>query len=605
MKYTSIQSLLLLILIQLLVLAHRCSSKSDTYTTITPLAIPKYCIDTTSITIFSKRLSCLSDTYSNDKALLSNPLVKEFQLLRNTNASEYTRSHELLAYLYYVDSNNPYRVDCNNADMEYIPLIPIDWKIGTSSLLPQCTYTAFIQDILAYMKHVKTREKTIIPRFTVVSTFNFRTAMGTGMPTQVRRGEAWNTVSEFVMSVYIGHYERWPQCPDLLRKSWKHVIELPYIPLTSIFNINEKNPTSSSSILLPQSMNDKTTLAFVSTILNDKKKRITFSFTGRKLLWGPERICSVRTAINSIREKCISSSSSSSSLYKSLNVTIEKSYTKVDDDILDITKRSTFCIIGKADSYSTSSFYTALHSLCIPIVISDWYVFAFPSFIPWETFVIRIDEETFQKCPECSLQKIMEYYQQNPTKLDDMFSALLKWIGLISYEQVPYNSLWRSSQQSLYHVNGHNNDNGNSNMVTVIPFELMMLEIKFVHNMFINSTTSLTSSLPSFKFTKCESPHFCSSNKGWQVRSFFDLHKYVIPDERSNLCKRVGGLIGHYKIVYFMQCVRILWPLQPGKMIKQDLVPALPLVPSIRKNNDCSIKNTGIDRYIISNCNYH
>ena len=236
----------LLSLLLIILLAIQCNSKSDTTTTITPLTIPKYCIDTTSITIFSKRLTCLSDTYTNDKALLSNPLVKEMQLLRNTNASEYTRSHELLAYLYYVDSNNPYRVDCDDADVEieYIPLIPINWKIGTSSLSSQCTYAAFIQDILSYMKHIKTRQK-IIPRFTVVSTFNFRTAMGTGMPTQVRRGEAWNTISEFVMSVYIGHYERWPQCPDLLRKSWKHVIELPYIPMTSVFHINEKMCTVS------------------------------------------------------------------------------------------------------------------------------------------------------------------------------------------------------------------------------------------------------------------------------------------------------------------------------------------------------------------------
>jgi hypothetical protein len=339
--------------------------------------------------------------------------------------------------------------------------------------------------------------------------------------------------------------------------------------------------------------------------LNDKKKKLTFSFTGRKLLWGPERICSVRTGINNIREKCLSSSSSSSS-FISLNVTVEESYSKVNEDILDITKRSTFCIIGKADSYSSSSLYTALHSLCIPIVISDWYVFAFPSFIPWETFVIRLDEETFQKCPECCLQKILEYYQQYPSKLDEMFNALLKWIGLISYEQVPYNSLWRSSQQSLYHVssNSNSNSNSNDNMVTVIPFELMMLEIKFVHNMFTNaslissasslpssSSSSLSSSLSSFTFTKCESPHFCSSSSGWQVRSFIELNKYVIPDERTNLCKRVGGLIGHYKIVYFMQCVRILWPLQPGKMMKQDLVPALPAV--IKKNNDCTRK-TGI-----------
>ena len=78
------------------------------------------------------------------------------------------------------------------------------------------------------------------------------------------------------------------------------------------------------------------------------------------------------------------------------------------------------------------------------------------------------------------------------------------------------------------------------------------------------------------------------------MKSFIDIHKYIIPDERSNLCKRVGGLIGHYKIVYFMQCVRILWPLQPGKMIKQDLVPANPIMPLLNKNNnDCSIRKSG------------
>ena len=67
-------------------------------------------------------------------------------------------------------------------------------------------------------KKVSSLLKDSIPKFTVASTYNLRMEMGIGMPTQVRRG-AWDTVSEFVMSLSIGHYERWPQCPDLLEKA--------------------------------------------------------------------------------------------------------------------------------------------------------------------------------------------------------------------------------------------------------------------------------------------------------------------------------------------------------------------------------------------------
>ena len=37
-----------------------------------------------------------------------------------------------------------------------------------------------------------------------------------------------------------------------------------------------------------------------------------------------------------------------------------------------------------------------------------------------------------------------------------------------------------------------------------------------------------------------------------------------LTDLRSPLCQRAHGLIGMYKMVYFMGCVRILWPLRPG-----------------------------------------
>jgi hypothetical protein len=35
----------------------------------------------------------------------------------------------------------------------------------------------------------------------------------------------------YVINSYIGHYERHPQCPDVLRKWWKHVGEIPYNPI--------------------------------------------------------------------------------------------------------------------------------------------------------------------------------------------------------------------------------------------------------------------------------------------------------------------------------------------------------------------------------------
>jgi hypothetical protein len=41
-------------------------------------------------------------------------------------------------------------------------------------------------------------------------------------------------------------------------------------------------------------------------------------------------------------------------------------------------------------------------------------------------------------------------------------------------------------------------------------------------------------------------------------------------DKRSHLCRNTHRLIGQYKMVYFMKCVRILWPLSPGKFKNTD-----------------------------------
>lgn len=47
-------------------------------------------------------------------------------------------------------------------------------------------------------------------------------------------------------------------------------------------------------------------------------------------------------------------------------------------------------------------------------------------------------------------------------------------------------------------------------------------------------------------------------------------------DVRSHLCRHASRLIGHYKMVFYMQCVRILWPLQPGTFRPVDKADRLP-----------------------------
>ncbi len=55
-----------------------------------------------------------------------------------------------------------------------------------------------------------------------------------GMSIQKRGGSEWRIVSDVIMSLSLGHFERWPQCPDILRKNWRKVVELPYIPLFTV-----------------------------------------------------------------------------------------------------------------------------------------------------------------------------------------------------------------------------------------------------------------------------------------------------------------------------------------------------------------------------------
>jgi len=48
-------------------------------------------------------------------------------------------------------------------------------------------------------------------------------------------------ITSFIESLYLGHYERITQCPDILRKNFKYVVELPSIIYNHNSNHNNNN----------------------------------------------------------------------------------------------------------------------------------------------------------------------------------------------------------------------------------------------------------------------------------------------------------------------------------------------------------------------------
>ena len=65
----------------------------------------------------------------------------------------------------------------------------------------------------------------------------------------------------------------------------------------------------------------------------------------------------------------------------------------------------------------------------------------------------------------------------------------------------------------------------------------------------------------------CHRPKLCDG----EVKPL-DL-KGKLKETRPHLCQQAGRIIGHYKIVFFMSCVRILWPLKLGQFKPIDLQP--------------------------------
>jgi hypothetical protein len=87
---------------------------------------PKYCIDDKVLVLFKER-------YSN--CLEGGSALQELKRLKKISLTDFTRSHELLAHKYFVEDDNPYRVPCSEAELEYVPLLPVSWRNGTHNEL--------------------------------------------------------------------------------------------------------------------------------------------------------------------------------------------------------------------------------------------------------------------------------------------------------------------------------------------------------------------------------------------------------------------------------------------------------------------------------------
>lgn len=536
--------------------------------------VPKYCIDDSVMGLFTSRL---------ERCGITSPL-EAIEELQRTTAVEYQRgSHELHAYQWFVQQFNPYRVaDCKDAELEFVPLTPLHWKVQKSAG-PACTYRDLIDSITAL---VQQRPSSGRYMFAVASTFNMRTEMGTGMRTQVRRGEQYDKVTQFVTSTFLGHYERWPQCPDLLRKGWLGVVELPYValgePAPKHPGSRDAHELGDAVHLIESEVENPQFADFVA----GKQRVNEVLFMGRlHQLYGPELVCSVRWSLFALAK-------THPQHLRLVNITQSDLDQGVQQRLVNEFVNAKFCIIAKGDSYSSSSLYSAIYAGCVPVVVSDWYVFAFPWAIPYSQFVVRFSEENWLMDPIGCLRVLRE---MSASELRQRRAAMFKYRRLLHFQPLPTQStaavalrgLWMREQKLRLpsHVAPHSTSPLDWKHNTVFPLELLLFEITaLVGNLRLELGVAksgasgaavikqkqfgLVLTHDQNKIFSCETPFHCASNATDYTGTVAAPFKFSpsLQNKRSHLCTNAHRLIGMYKMVYWQRCVRVLWPLQPGKL---------------------------------------
>lgn len=124
---------------------------------------------------------------------------------------------------------------------------------------------------------------------------------------------------------------------------------------------------------------------------------------------------------------------------------------------------------------------------------------------------------------------------------------------------------------------------------TVVPFELMLREMRH-HNLkgiedvkmkikvnvkaevagmktAVKNTVPLSVSDIEKADRYCYSPHSCSTRVSPLTLAG------MLNETRSHICVNRPRFVGRYKMVFFMQCVRMLWPIAPAAMKTLDLRP--------------------------------
>lgn len=442
--------------------------------------IPSYYVDDTILQLSTRRLRACQLPYVDANRTIF--ALEELAYLSTISASDYSRGHELLAYHFFIenkDYNPHYRQYINEAETEYIPIMPLSWR----SDQPGCSFSVFISFLLKTHQYLKMRDEhlmkadpmlTLPRRFFVASTFNMRTQWGTGMPTPYRRGPAWESISSLIQSLTVAHYERWPECPDLLRKWWKYAVEIPFLSIPTVSRLESLNVlpedlhrtlnytylplvskkqsaelrrlqtlknlpipgmnVDEEKLLAPLGGASKTTSsAFV--VANEEEngsemekgrvvsdKQYTFLFAGHFELPGPDRVCSTRNNILNIQFE--------RNDILVLNITRHVAHQQgVMMTTTEYMRRSVFCLITSGDSYSTSFFYDAIMMGCLPIVIDDWFVFAFPWIVHYETFTLRLSENDFNTNPHYVLDTLKSYYLEHQPVLLRQMQGMMKYLS--------------------------------------------------------------------------------------------------------------------------------------------------------------------------------
>jgi hypothetical protein len=285
-----------------------------------------------------------------------------------------------------------------------------------------------------------------------------------------------------------------------------------------------------------------------------KKKSITFLFIGNFEMVGPNKVCSMRSILQSLQSRpdltmvylpleepfpgneLIDEEESikSANYWKKYQ---SKSFPPSENDgkgmkpvltkMHDYIEKSIFCVITGSTSYSSAFFYHSILGDCLPIVINDWFVFAFPWLVAYETFTIRVLENDFMKSPHWVLDYIKDKFlptidstgktstdtdteSMNVEKtrlLNNMRKCMFKMKSYLSYETIPFGSgryqkLLLSDIHYYYHyhynpniINNKKQQSASSSssvekkVQTILPLELFLLELRYaqkVHKYYNN-----------------------------------------------------------------------------------------------------------------------